>query len=225
MKYIKKDKNTEPESLIKYRKTAKPTYENYRNKEELRKTLLEEQGYLCAYCMKKIENDELKTKIEHYLPRNGPNKRPDLQLEYSNLLAVCNGGQGQKRHKQHCDTKKGSALITINPTLAICEKQIKYRKNGTIFAEDSAIQNDVDTTLNLNLQPLKDNRAAVLEIAIERLKKKSGNSWTRELIEKEIQFYQTKTKITRKPKNQKKPVFGFHQYCQIIIYYLKNKLK
>ena len=35
-------------------------------KEEIRQCLLEEQHYLCAYCMRRIENDGLRTSIEHW---------------------------------------------------------------------------------------------------------------------------------------------------------------
>ena len=52
-------------------------------KADLRKSLLEEQGYLCAYCMRRIHDDHNEVKIEHYEPRNAQN-----ELDYSNLLAV-----------------------------------------------------------------------------------------------------------------------------------------
>lgn len=52
------------------------------DKSALRKSLLEEQGYLCAYCMKRIRQNK-DIKIEHYHPRNAEN-----QFDYKNLLTV-----------------------------------------------------------------------------------------------------------------------------------------
>ena len=74
-------------------------------KQILRDSLLKEQGYLCAYCMSKI--DDQHTKIEHYEPRNNKN-----ELDYKNLLAVCGGNSGGNDEKhQHCDTKKGNKTL------------------------------------------------------------------------------------------------------------------
>ena len=78
-------------------------------KSTLRQSLLEEQGYLCAYCMSKIRD---KVKIEHYEPRNTQN-----ELDYSNLLAVCTGNsEGDSFKHQHCDTKKDMISKKSAPT-------------------------------------------------------------------------------------------------------------
>jgi hypothetical protein len=44
-------------------------YDSFPDKDVLRLSLLEEQGYICAYCMRRIENNPLKTKIEHWKSR------------------------------------------------------------------------------------------------------------------------------------------------------------
>ena len=113
MIYIKK--GIEPRSLIEHRCTPGATFDGL-DKTELRECLLKEQGYLCAYCMKRIHN-ERDTKIEHYRARNSEN-----QLEYANLLAVCYGNQsnsnGEVRYGKKrltCDSMKGSQPLHINP--------------------------------------------------------------------------------------------------------------
>ena len=53
MLYIKKGR--EPESLIKYRKKKFAYYDGYDRKDDIRKNLLIEQGFLCAYCMRRID--------------------------------------------------------------------------------------------------------------------------------------------------------------------------
>jgi uncharacterized protein (TIGR02646 family) len=66
MKYIKKQK--EPESLVQHRCELHATYDNYREKDELRISLLNEQGYICCYCMQHIGKHNMK--IEHLRPRS-----------------------------------------------------------------------------------------------------------------------------------------------------------
>ena len=52
-------------------------------KEQIRKNLLQEQHYLCAYCMKRIDDNPLYTTIEHWLPLS---KNKDRALDYSNMV-------------------------------------------------------------------------------------------------------------------------------------------
>lgn len=49
-------KKSEPHSLTIYKKTINASFDNQPSKvkEDLRKSLLEEQGYICAYCMKRM---------------------------------------------------------------------------------------------------------------------------------------------------------------------------
>ena len=53
-------KGSEPDSLIKYRKEKFAYYDGYEKKDDIRKKLLEEQGYLCAYCMRRINIKNMK---------------------------------------------------------------------------------------------------------------------------------------------------------------------
>ena len=65
-------------------------------KEDLLEKLLEEQGHICAYCMRRIpEKRKLPTgvasvTIEHCFPRN-PGTKEDIGqgLNYRNMFAVC----------------------------------------------------------------------------------------------------------------------------------------
>lgn len=55
-------------------------------KQDIRQALLDEQYFLCAYCMRRIENEELHMNIEHWSPLS---KDKDNALNYRNFLAVC----------------------------------------------------------------------------------------------------------------------------------------
>ena len=103
-------KNREPQSFTTYRLTQDASYANIPStvKDDLKKSLLEEQGYLCAYCMSRISLEKMK--IEHFLPQS---VYPSESLEYSNLLAVCRGYEGECSQNQTCDTKKGSIIFVV----------------------------------------------------------------------------------------------------------------
>ena len=91
MIYIKK--GNEPDSLTKYRKKKFAYYDGYKDKDDIRKNLLEEQGYLCAYCMRRI--DKKRMKIEHWYPEE---HLTDIEcLNYQNMLGVCLGHKWDKR--------------------------------------------------------------------------------------------------------------------------------
>jgi uncharacterized protein (TIGR02646 family) len=169
-------KTVEPQSLIQHRANQPAFYDNLplAAKEELRQSLLSEQGHICCYCMKripeKVEKDgtvNYEMKVEHYKCQDA---FPELQLTYSNLLGACTGNEGKPKKLQTCDTKKGNSIkLTINPTanLPNCETLFKYNAEGEISSinGDSAIDEQLNETLNLNMQTLKDGRSEVfLEI-------------------------------------------------------------
>ena len=136
-----------PSSLVEYKRTINASFDNLPRevKDRLRTSLLKEQGYICAYCMKKLEDDSSKVKIEHYVARNEEN-----ELEYKNLLAVCKGNEGESFEKQTCDTRKGNKEIKINPQVNSDILTIRYTSNGEIKSNNSDYQRDFDETLNLN---------------------------------------------------------------------------
>lgn len=177
----------------------------------LRKSLLEEQGYLCAYCMSRIRD---KVKIEHYEPRNAQN-----ELDYSNLLAVCVGNSaGDSFKNQHCDTKKGDKHLHIDPKNIDHINQISYESNGTIYAKDNDdFNNDLNLTLNLNDEHgyLKSSRKKALDKLKDKIHSKYKNKTIcRTFIEKTLQFYRSKDRNGE-----------YRQYCGILIDYLIKRLK
>jgi uncharacterized protein (TIGR02646 family) len=204
-------KQSEPRSLVEHRSKANANYDNYPDKDDLRKSLLKEQGYICCYCMSRIKLDEMK--IEHWQPQT---KYASRQLDYKNLLGACMGSQGARPQNQHCDTKKGDSEITINPIDGDknCENLIKYRPDGKIYSDDVSINHDLNETLNLNLDFLKKNRSDALFIVIRKLDEKFLNkTWAKITVQKEID------KLNTKDEN------GFYDvYCQFIVSYLKSKL-
>jgi len=70
MKYIQKGKP--PKALTKYKDTTPGATFESAPKAEIRAELLNEQGWLCAYCMRRISDKynpklaKYKTEIEHF---------------------------------------------------------------------------------------------------------------------------------------------------------------
>jgi hypothetical protein len=78
-----------------------PTYDGFkawRKKDnpkpftELRKQLIAEQGFICAYCGQRIPDEpenavgEQSMSVEHYIPQRGTHSNASLALDYGNLL-------------------------------------------------------------------------------------------------------------------------------------------
>ncbi len=114
-------------------------FNNLTIKKDIRKRLIADQHGLCAYCMRKI-NDEnsLRTKIEHFKPLS---KYKDLVLDYENYILVCDGGeQVDISHGSNrilcCDSKKKETEIVLNPLNHLQMEHIRYKSSGKIYYSD-----------------------------------------------------------------------------------------
>lgn len=205
------NKNTEPNSLRQYRCKDESKYDGPQFssiKEVIRQQLLDEQGYLCAYCMSRIYADNMK--VEHFRSQSS---FPDMQLDYSNMLGCCIGGEGNKSENQTCDTKKGNRELKFSPAFTLnIEDKIEYNKRGTISSTDTDFNDQINTVLNLNNPRLKQNRAEVLSGFQSQLVKTPG------VISKAKLQYYIKFYSQKNDKNQ------YHEYCGIILNYLNKKL-
>lgn len=211
MKYIKKEK--EPNSLKNYRSKQNSHYDNMPTevKDNLRNSLLKEQGGICCYCMRRIKFTDMK--IEHWIPRS---IHPNLTLTYTNLLGACDGYENGPKLLRCCDTKKGNDIITINPLDLRCEDLIKYTYDGKIYSDDFKINEDINVRLNLNMKILKNNRAIVIDELLKRMQQKYGRKemWTIADISKEMNLFKTLNSEGK-----------YIEYCQIALFFLNKMLK
>ena len=212
-------KNKEPESLTHFRASGGKKFDDLdsETKNDLRDALLKEQGYLCAYCMKQIgrnKDDRYKdVKIEHVIPRSITQTDPDanvrlLEINYNNLVAVCNG---VTNGHTHCDTSKKNTPISLNPCNSAVEQSIKYKtKDGTISSTNEEWNNDLDSAekLNLNLPDIKENRVTAITELINYLNK-NGN-WSDSHLTRELEKL---TDRTVKP-----------PYLGVLKYYINRRL-
>lgn len=176
-------KGREPDKLLWYRQQKDASYEQMDKdvKEELLEKLLQEQGHLCAYCMRRIpEKRKLPTgvapvTIEHRYPRNPDDKENVGQgLDYRNMFAVCSGNRGCGNIEgMTCDASRGNTKIKVNPCDASTLRGITYTSSGRIQSSDPEIDEDLDKKLNLNCDEisLPENRKQVLQALIDDVKK------------------------------------------------------
>jgi uncharacterized protein (TIGR02646 family) len=211
MKWIEKDLNNEPKSLRLHRQKSFSNYDNYEEKDELRLKLLEEQGYICCYCMSRIQAPTRdKMKIEHWQSQV---EFQGLQLDYRNLLASCRGNEDSDSKDFHCDKKKSDDRITLNPMNKQMMEQITFGKYGDIRINDEALQDDVNNVLNLNAQTLKTQRESVYKGVTLFLKKEFGNKPPSKAV-----LNRALKKWSEKNDGQ------FQPFCQVVIYFLTKTL-
>lgn len=224
MIYISKGK--EPPKLTKYKKTPEASYKGFskaNGKEDVQIALLEEQGYLCAYCMQRINLDSIR--IEHQVPQSDETQGKSLELSYDNMLGVCQGkinsslsNLESENYNPYCEANRGDKPLKINPRDKNTINKIKYSAIGEIYSEDEEIQIDLDKTLKLNIQPLRKNRKAVREGIIQHLENKYKTiNWSKGILEKELANLRTKNIDTDKKLKLK-------EYCGIAIYVLQKRL-
>jgi uncharacterized protein (TIGR02646 family) len=222
-------KTQEPRSLIQHRVQPHSFFDNLPIgiKEDIRNNLLEEQGYICCYCMKRIPekiNDNGKIsydmKIEHFQCQNNFS---NLRLEYKNLLGACTGNMGKSKRLQTCDTFKGESLdLTINPSSDVidCETLFKYNSEGEIssITNDENINKQINKVLNLNMQTLKDNRKQVYLEVQRKIEMESKQKPDKKL--KISYFEQEKIKWVTKNNDGK-----YKEFCMVAVYYLNKKIR
>ena len=134
-------KTTPPQEFVEYLKTPDVSFDGLSGvpKEALRQRLLEDQGYICCYCGRRIDNDK-HTKIEHIKCQK---KHKHLALCFKNMLASCDGGEQDRadrvlpKHKVHCDAKKANEDIPTSPLDEKIEDYLMFFPDGTVKGKDN----------------------------------------------------------------------------------------
>ncbi len=234
MLYIQK--GSEPRALTEYRalrwnkEEKQPAFPSYDNlpaevKDAVRASLLREQGYLCAYCMRRITPDSMK--IEHWQAESELDEQGRLQ--YKNMLGVCLGRVSANpdepaaaalagREYETCDQHRGNTPLVVDPRSQNHIDSIAYRsRDGSIFSRDETIDRDLNHTLNLNCglpHLLPANRKKALEAALQFLNnKRNKETWKRSsLLELKDRYEKTDSD------GQKK------EYAGIVLWYINSRL-
>jgi hypothetical protein len=151
-------------------------------------------------------------KIEHREPQSGDTE--SLQLEWPNLLGACLGNEGARFSDQHCDTHKGDTRIKINPCDAQIEHYIFFLADGTIDSRHPDFKVDINETLNLNVQFLKENRKAALTGTLQGIERSHAGTWSESVLEKHV------VELEKPNKDGK-----LEEYCGVSVYWLRQRLE
>lgn len=210
---IKISKGKEPKEWEKYRNTPGVSYHAI---PELVGSLLQEQGYICAYCMRRIpcrDNGISEDHhIEHILSRD---KHPKLELNYNNMVICCPGSIGVEAH---CDRKKDNCDITFDLFDADFIATLSYESDGKIVSSHPVYNKEINEKLNLNTPLLKANRKESWRAVVKELVSRRGNkAWDRPTLLKYLQKYSSK--------QNKDGKLQYIPYCGIVVYNLQKKLK
>lgn len=223
MKQISKGR--EPRSLIEHRARGGDYKGLPRDikEDDLRAQLLNEQGCICCYCMRRIpqtltqeqiDKNYPSSKIEHVLSQENHH---ELELHYQNLLVACSGNHGQPKNVQTCDTFKGKEDFHFNPaSTRNIEELIKYKADGEIYSDHKPLNDELIKVLNLNtfdLKRIREGRYKFYKELIER----EGKSRQGKDIQK--RFFESEKQRLLNTQDGK-----FDEYCMVGVYLLNKKL-
>lgn len=191
MKHILKVKEPpEPPMLRTWKEQEnedwKPTWDNFGGepKRTTHVALLKEQGYICCYCMQRIEKKS--SHIEHVIPRSVSGTNEAQKLDYSNMIASCQGeykkknstepieqnanenneevncNSDEKLIQQHCGHYRENwydPTQYISPLNPDCELRFIYNDEGKIMpAPDDRGAEETIKMLRLDYTLLEKNR-------------------------------------------------------------------
>lgn len=166
MKHIVKQR--EPEAFTDWRALAnenwQPTYGDLvgEPKKAVKKALMAEQGYICCYCERRLNDDD--SHIEHFRPQSDQAVDP---LDFGNLLCSCQN-QIKKGEPRHCGNLKDDwfdPVLLVSPLEPGCENRFAFTGDGAIkpaVEHDRALSETI-TRLGLDIPKLNELRAKAIE--------------------------------------------------------------
>ena len=152
MKHIAK--NEEPPELREFNTKANPNWQpsfdgmSGNLKRALHDTLLNEQGWICCYCNRRVGRDS--SHIEHVRPRS---RYPEEEASYGNLLASCQREE-QRGEPLHCGASKADWYddgLFVSPLQPDCETRFRYTGDGGIYPVQQSDRAALETLQRLRL--------------------------------------------------------------------------
>ena len=137
-------------------------------REPIRRSLLDEQGYLCCYCEKSITDDQYH--VEHIQPQ-GIAATEHLGANYDNMLCSClkDTATGDPLHCSRAKQHWYDAALYISPLSPDCEQKFHYSYDGRMLPADPADPAAIATIdrLRLGIPKLVALRKAVIDTFID----------------------------------------------------------
>lgn len=151
------EKGEEPNLFTEWKAKAnadwQPTYDllSDETKTAVKKALMEEQGYICCYCERRLTDDD--SHIEHFRPQSDQDCD---DLDFSNMLCSCQD-QTKKGEPRHCGVLKDNWFdldLLVSPFDPICEYLFTYTADGGIGSADSDAATTTISKLGLDISKL-----------------------------------------------------------------------
>jgi len=166
MKHIVKQ--GEPQAFTDWKALSnedwQPTYDDLAGdpKRAVKKALMDEQGYICCYCERRLTYDE--SHIEHFIPQSAQDVDP---LDYANFLCSCQS-QIRKGEPCHCGNLKDDWFdqdLLVSPLTPECESRFSFTGDGGIqpATENDAAAVESIEKLGLGIPKLNDLRSKAIE--------------------------------------------------------------
>ena len=187
MKYIQK--KIEPQVFTDWKKLSnddwKATFQDLAGAEKraVYDALIEEQGGLCCYCERPLENNDYH--IEHFKPQGDLTVDP---LDFSNMLCSCQN-KLKKGDPRHCGNLKGNWFdeVLVAPFDIDCESHFDFTGDGKIKPAsdmDNAASKTIEK-LGLDISKLNDLRAnAIAPFLDDSLDEHEMQKFVTEYLEK-----------------------------------------
>ncbi len=156
------------------------------DKRQVRSCLRTMQSGLCAYCERKLDSLDARTRIDHFVPQSSP-KGASRVFDWTNHYLSCDCRDTCDNHKSNDERE------IVNPDTEDPVRYLTYLPTGSICAvpelpvEDARKAQNTIEILNLNYRSLADSRV----IAFNRILKHSGESVLREFIRNHVVEFHT----------------------------------
>ena len=212
--------------------------------------LLNEQGYLCAYCMRKVSNEN--ATIEHFIGQSYVDDISKIEIgkiedtNYQNMLAVCLGTYCKKttedNQKLHCDSsrsnfqkkyknkkaeEKNQVLTTYRPKLFISPldkqqmKQVGFTRTGILFYKEPFFDKEEET---IEEKEIRYDLNEVLNLNCKNLKEDRDR--VIKIIDSSLRRHKFDKKFAQNELELwKEKKNSYKEYCQVAIYKLETFLK
>ena len=220
------DKQPEPRAWRDYRTTPGVRYQS---QPCLIEALLEEQGYICAYCERRIPYQDVPGqedyRIEHLSSQAKAREEGDnSDLDYNNMVICCPGNitkDGPAHY--HCDKRKGMKPLVISPLSEAMMRSIRFTDSGLIKSTDAKLDEELgEEGLNLNDGMLRNNRRETWLTVIEGLNKMG---WTKRHVEQVLECWSDRHEWQYETQDGMKTVRAYIPYCSMAVFMLSRKLR
>ena len=180
-------KGEDPEELRLWKENEVPENLTYANmpKTEVKRQMLAEQGYLCAYTMQQIPTPD-DCHIEHIVPQSQPGQDPLLMISYGNLLACAPSNRSGRGRCPFGAEQKDKPPVSddnfVSPLREDVEERFRYAVDGSVGhpEHDRAAASTINI-LKLNHEQLIDLRKAAIEERVLDVEKRLSAREAQEL--------------------------------------------